>query len=63
MRTALRRRLDRLERRQGPPLRQRIIWWNQGDPEPVAKSGEQLIVLRWTWDDDDVPSTPDGKAR
>ena len=63
MSTALRRRLDRLERRQGPPVRQRIVWWNQGDPKPEAEPGEQLTIMRWTWDEDDVPSTLDEEAR
>ena len=63
MSPALRRQLDRLERRQGPLLRSRIVWWNQGDPEPEAEPGEQLTIIRWEWDDENEPSTPDGKAR
>jgi hypothetical protein len=63
MSTALWRRLDRLERRQGPSLHPRIVWWNQGDPEPAAEPGEQLTIIRWAWDDEDEPATPDGEAR
>ena len=63
MSAALRRRLDRLERWQGPPVRRRIVWWNQGDPKPEAEPGEQLTIIRWAWDDENEPSTPDGKAR
>jgi hypothetical protein len=62
MSTALRRRLDRLEQQQGPPPR-RIVWWDRGDPEPVAEPGEQLTIIRWAWDDENEPSTPNGKAR
>jgi hypothetical protein len=64
MSTALRRRLDRLERQQGPPVRQRIVWWDRGDPEPIAEPGEQLTIMRWASDDEnELPSPPDGKAR
>jgi hypothetical protein len=64
MHRQLQQRMNRLERRQGPPLRQRIVWWDRGDPEPVAAAGEQLTIIRWAWDDEnELPSPPDGKAR
>ena len=62
MSTALRRRLDRLERQDAPAVRRRIVWWDQGDPEPEAEPGEQLTIIRWAWDDEnELPSSLPGE--
>jgi hypothetical protein len=59
---ALDRRLARLEARDAPPLRQRCVWLDEGDPMPEAEPGEQLVVVRWRWDSDDEPAEPARRA-
>ena len=50
------RRLERLEQQQSPVLRQRMVWWDEGEPEPQAQPGERLTIIRWTWSDEDMPT-------
>jgi hypothetical protein len=56
MTSDLNRRLARLEGREPPPLRQRIVWLDDGAPEPEAGPGEKLIMIKWIWDGNDEPS-------
>lgn len=49
----LHRRLERLEAIAEPPLRMRVVWLEKGDPVPEAEPGEQLLLVRWIWDDDE----------
>lgn len=47
------RRLERLEAKEQLALRKRIVWLQKGDPIPEAEPGEELILVKWIWDDDD----------
>ena len=47
MTSGLNSRLARLEAREPPPLRQRLVWLRKGESEPETEPGEQLIVVRW----------------
>ena len=49
----LHRRLERLEASGQPAPRKRIVWLEKGDPIPEAEPGEELILLKWVWDDND----------
>ena len=50
------RRLRKLEARRRPvELPVRYVWWNAGEPEPVAQPGERLVI--YTWDDHPEPPT------
>jgi hypothetical protein len=42
------RRLRKLEARRKPAdLRVRCVWWDAGEPEPLAQPGERLIICSW----------------
>ena len=57
--TSLVRRLRKLEaRRQSAELRVRYVWWDAGQPEPVAQPGERLVIS--TWDDHPEPPAAGG---
>ena len=47
------RRLERLEASGQSAPRKRIVWLEKGDPIPEAEPGEELILLKWVWDDND----------
>ena len=49
MRRDLHRRLERLEAKEQPALRKRIVWLEKGDPIPEAEPGEELILVSWAW--------------
>lgn len=52
---ALARRLRKLEaQRQPAEPRMRHVWWDPGEPEPVARPGERLVIC--TWDDHPEPA-------
>jgi hypothetical protein len=59
MTAALQRRLAELEKKQAGPLRQRLVWWKRGDPEPQARPGEQLTIS-WMWEDEEPTEPPPG---
>ena len=66
--SGMNRRLARLEASEPPPLHQRVVWLKKGDPKPEAEPGEELILLKWVWDDDDetpvdVQAAPQEAAR
>jgi hypothetical protein len=54
MNTALERRLAALERRHAASGRRRVVWWNEGEPEPQAEPGEHLTIVSWTWRDEEI---------
>ena len=46
--SSLARRLRKLEtRRQPAELPVRYVWWDAGEPEPVAQPGERLVICSW----------------
>ena len=52
--TSLARRLRKLEAQRKPAeLPVRYVWWDAGEPEPVAQPGERLIIC--SWDDHPEP--------
>ena len=52
---SLARRLRKLEARRKPAeLRVRHVWWDAGEPEPVAQPGERLVIC--SWDDHPEPA-------
>jgi hypothetical protein len=54
----LEHRIVELEKKQAGPLRQRLVWWKRGDPEPQARPGEQLTIVSWMWEDEEPTQPP-----
>ena len=53
--SSLARRVRKLEARRQPiELRTRLVWWDAGEPEPVAQPGERLVICSWA----DHPKPP-----
>lgn len=57
------RRLERLEQQHAPTLRERFVWWDEGEPEPKAEPGERLIIIRWLWQNEELPPANATAAR
>ena len=56
--TALERRLAALERRHAASGRRRVVWWDEGEPEPQAELGERLTIVRWRRSDEEPTEPP-----
>ena len=56
MSPTLKRRLALLEQQQAPTVPDRIVWWNEGDPEPKGAPGERLVIIRWLRQDEEQPA-------
>ena len=60
--SSLARRLRKREaRRRTAELPVRYVWWDAGEPEPVAQPGERLV--NYSWDDHPEPPAAAGPSR
>ena len=63
MSPTLERRLALLEQQQAPTVQDRVVWWDEGEPEPQAQPGERLTIIRWLRSDEDLPTGKTATAR